>query len=239
MNVIPYLRVISVLVIGLILKSFTFAQLKVDTSHYPDPERFRADIDKFLIEDQAHPAKPGSVLCVGSSSMRMWHPTIEQDLAPLTLIRRGFGGSNMNDVLYYFDQIVLPYKPRAILLYEGDNDQVENNRPMEILDSFRIFVDRVHEVLPECRIYVVSPKPAIARLNLLGTLKILNQLLEAYCLTDDLLTFVDVCSPMLLEDGTPNPALFIEDDLHMTREGYGIWTRVVRPIVVEPEKVFE
>ncbi len=28
----------------------------------------------------------------------------------------------MNDVLYYLDLIALTYNPRAILIYEGDND---------------------------------------------------------------------------------------------------------------------
>lgn len=236
---IPYSLLVCLSLSLFSLNSNCLAHLQIDASHYPNPERFREDINKFLEDDRISPAPKGAVLCIGSSSMRMWHGTIEEDLAPLTLIRRGFGGSNMHDVLTFMDEIVLPYEPRAILLYEGDNDLVENDDVLEILDSFRIFVNRVHQDLPDCRVYVLSPKPSIARLHLLDALKQENHLLKAFCETDDRLIFVDVCSPMLLEDGLPNPDLFIEDDLHMNRTGYEIWTSVVRAVLVAAERKFE
>ena len=83
------------------------------------PERFKSDIDSFIKEDGASPPQSNKVLCIGSSSMRMWHPEISNDLKPLSLIKTGFGGSTMKDVLYYTKEIVLAYKPRAILIYEG------------------------------------------------------------------------------------------------------------------------
>ena len=83
---------------------------------YPNPERYEKAVKAFEKSDAAEFNPSGAVLCIGSSSMRMWHPTIKEDLAPLTVIPRGFGGSTMNDLLYFADRIVIPYKPRAILV---------------------------------------------------------------------------------------------------------------------------
>ena len=89
---------------------------------YSNPERFESSVAGFEKSDAEAMPPAGAVLCIGSSSMRMWHPTIKEDLAPLTVIPRGFGGSTMNDLLAFTDRIVMPYKPRAILVYEEDND---------------------------------------------------------------------------------------------------------------------
>ena len=58
-----------------------------------ESERFEEAIQAFEAEDKASPPRPGAVVVTGSSSVRRWHPTIQEDLAPLTIIPRGFGGS--------------------------------------------------------------------------------------------------------------------------------------------------
>ncbi len=64
------------------------------TTAYPDPARFEKDIQAFETEDKTSPPPPGAIVCTGSSSMRMWR-SIHEDLAPLTIIHRGFGGRDV------------------------------------------------------------------------------------------------------------------------------------------------
>ncbi len=78
-----------------------------------DPLRFEKDISAFEKEDKMMMPPEGAIVITGSSSIRRWHPTIKEDLALLTVIPRGFGGSTMADALYYVDRIIIPYKPRA------------------------------------------------------------------------------------------------------------------------------
>ena len=47
---------------------------------YPNPSRFEKAIEQFEAEDRNNPPPGGAVLCIGSSSMRMWHDMIENDL---------------------------------------------------------------------------------------------------------------------------------------------------------------
>ena len=219
--------------------SLSYAQEATNEAEYPAPERFEKAIKSFEAQDSKRPPAEGAIVCIGSSSMRGWHKNIHKDLAPLTLIPRGFGGSHMNDVLHYADRIVLPYRPRAIVLYEGDNDIKHGISPAQIAETFRRFVDKVHSQLPECRIYVLSIKLSIARWELWPRMQAANSLLQALCQENKQLVYVDIASGMLNDEATPKTDIFKKDKLHMTRAGYIIWRDALRPILLDSELQYE
>jgi len=167
--------------------------------------------------------------------MRLWHKTIHDDLAPLTVIPRGFGGSNMNDALNFADRIVIAYQPRAIVLYEGDNDVAQKIAPAKIAETFDKFIAKVHGQFPECRIYVLAIKPSLRRWSMWPDMQKANALIAGRCADDERLTWVDIATPMLNNEGYPRQELFVEDNLHMTREGYIIWRDTLRPILLKTE----
>jgi lysophospholipase L1-like esterase len=206
---------------------------------YSNPERFEQDIQNFERADKEHFPSLGAIVCIGSSSIVGWHSAIVEDLAPLTIIPRGFGGSTMNDALHYIDRIVIPYKPRAIVIYEGDNDIAEGIAPEKILDTFRKFIQKVYRQLPEARIYFLSIKPSISRWKLWPQMEKTNRLIEKECSRDKQLIYVDVASPMLDNNNEPRKEIFQKDNLHMTREGYVIWREVIKPILTKRELQFE
>jgi lysophospholipase L1-like esterase len=212
---------------------------EISEKEYKNPDHFEKAMQQFETADQEQPPPQGAIVGIGSSSMRGWHSTIKTDLAPLTIIPRGFGGSNMNEALHYADRIVLPYKPRAILLYEGDNDIAQDITPKKITDTFRAFIAKVHKDLPNCRIYFLSIKPSISRWKMWPKMQEANNLIAAECAKDKRLTYVDVASGMLDDEGKPLKNIFKEDNLHMTRPGYVIWENAVRPILIEAELQFE
>ena len=212
--------------------SFLFAQGKGD---YPDPQRFEEYIRHIEHQDSISPPPSGAVVCTGSSSMRMWQGTMREDLAPLTVILRGFGGSTMHDLLYYADRIVVKYAPRAILVYEGDNDVAAGVSPKKFLKEMRLFVSLIHDKLPATRIYFLSVKPSLARWSMWPAMKKVNDLMAEECAGDTLLTYIDVATPMLDKEGKPLKDIFISDGLHMNRKGYLIWRKTVRPVLVKRE----
>lgn len=206
---------------------------------YGAPGRFEKDIKAFEAADLKAPPPTGAIVCFGSSSMRMWHPTLQVDLAPLTVIPRGFGGSTMDEALHALDRVVVPYKPRAILLYEGDNDVAGGIAPELIRDTFLALVQKARASLPTVRIYVLSVKPSVSRWKLWPKMQETNLLLSEACAKDPLLTFIDVGAPMLDATGKPRPELFKKDNLHMTRAGYAIWRDTVKPVLLKGELAAE
>lgn len=235
------LRTACLLLTSVVLPSLCYAKALGSEFEKPygQPEQFEEAIRAFEKTDEINFPPTGAIVCIGSSSIRGWHSTITDDLAPLSIIPRGFGGSNMNDALHYTDRIVFPYKPRAVIVYEGDNDIAQGMAPEKIKDTFRGFVRKVHEELPECRIYFLSIKPSISRWPLWPKMKEANSLIAAECAKDKRLTFVDVASGMLDDDGNPRKEIFKEDNLHMTSGGYVIWRNALKPILLEGELQFE
>ena len=206
-----------------------------DSVEYPDPERFRPAIDAFLAAEAEAPPPRGAIVAVGSSSMRGWHRRMAQDLAPLQLIPRGFGGSNMADVLHFVDDLVLRHEPRAVLLYEGDNDAALGASPERILADFDAVTKAIHQRLPEARVYVLAIKPSLARWQLWDVMQAANAALVERAEADPRIVFIDVATPMLDADGRPQADIFVADGLHMNDAGYDIWRDAVRPVLLAGE----
>ena len=82
---------------------------------------WRAEIDAFALIDRLQTPPAAAVLFVGSSSFRLWE-NLRESFPDHRVINRGFGGSQLQDVNYFFAQIVLPYQPRIVVVYGGDND---------------------------------------------------------------------------------------------------------------------
>ncbi|MDX2473362.1 MAG: SGNH/GDSL hydrolase family protein [Candidatus Krumholzibacteria bacterium] len=231
-------RLANATLLGILI--FSAAALAADPeANYPDPRRFAVDVEAFTAQEQIAAPPQDAVLCIGSSSLRFWHDTISDDLQPLTLIPRGFGGSTMLDVLHYSAQIVVPYQPRAILLYEGDNDIHFGVSPARFLATVQQFLELIHATKPETRIYFLAVKPSPSRWDLWPQMQEANILLQQLCTGDPLLTFIDIATPMLGDDGRPRPELFLADDLHMNEKGYEIWRQEVRRVMVDREAAFE
>lgn len=206
---------------------------------FPPPERFAAEVEAFACEDAASPAAPGGVVCTGSSSMVFWKDRIAADLAPLTVIPRGFGGSTMYDLWWHLGRVVLVHAPRAVVIYEGDNDIASGARPEDVRDVFAAIVATVHRRLPDTRIWVLAVKPSPSRWEMWPDMARTNELLREACAADERLRFVDVATPMLGADGTPRPELYLADLLHLGDAGYDLWTDVVAPPLLAEEGRFE
>lgn len=205
------------------------------SEQYPAPARFEEAIRRFEAQDAAEPPPRGAIVCTGSSSIKKWHETIHADLAPMPIVARGFGGSTMNDLLAFADRIILAYEPRAVVVYEGDNDIAVGITPQQVRDTFRALVNRIHQQLPEARIYCLSIKPSVRRWKLWPQMQEANRLLAEECGRDQRLVFVDVATAMLDADGQVRRDIFADDMLHLNRKGYLLWRDVLKPILLEKE----
>jgi lysophospholipase L1-like esterase len=183
------------------------------------------------------PLRTGEIICVGSSHMAIWR-TVRKDLAPLTIYNFGIGGTTMQDTADHFArELVVPYKPRAVILYEGSNDIARDMTPKEILGHFRRFYGLVRKALPETRFYVMGIVPSPGdRFKKWDTIKQANEALQKECKTQPWLTFIDTTSGLIGKDGTPRLECFLPKNFHMNAAGYKVWAKAVAPVVVKAEK---
>lgn len=203
----------------------------------PDPKRFETDILRFEEQDREQMPPTGAIVLTGSSSIARWGNQAPAALAPLTVIPRGFGGSTMRDLAHYLDRVAIAYQPRAILIYEGDNDTGgESPVPNEaIVADLQQIIARIHEKLPQTRIYILSIKPSILRWSRWGVAQEVNAAYRRIAAEDPLLYYVDVAPYLLNKDGTVMTDIFVEDGLHLNDLGNAIWGAAIKAALMPME----
>jgi lysophospholipase L1-like esterase len=196
--------------------------------------------NKTLAAAQKEPPAPGSIICIGSSHMQLWKG-VKEDLAPLTVYNYGIGGSRMTQAADLFiDNLAIPFKPRAVILYEGSNDINAGTKPETVLANFQKIHRKLHAALPEARLYVLGVVPSPGkRFEKIAELKKTNELLAKECATQPWMKFIDTTSPLLGADGKPKEELFKPGDIHMLPAGYVVWKSAIAPVIVPAEKPFE
>jgi lysophospholipase L1-like esterase len=196
--------------------------------------------NKTLAAAQKQPPAPGGIICIGSSHMQLWK-SVKTDLAPLTVHNYGIGGSRMNQAAEHFvDNLAIPFKPRAVILYEGSNDINAGAKPETVLENFRKLSGKLHAALPQTRLYVLGVVPSPGKRFLkIAELRKTNELLAKECATQPWMKFIDVTEPLIGADGKPKEELFKPGDIHMLPAGYAVWKSVIAPVIVPAEKPYE
>ena len=194
-------------------------------------DRWEPAIKKFEEADKLSPPPQNAIVFIGASSIVRWNLKESFPELGAQAINRGFGGSLAADSTRYADRVVIPYKPRMVVFYAGDNDVEANHTPQQIADDFVAFERKVHAALPQTQIVFISIKPSIRRFPWIEQIRGANALVKQYCATHPHLTFVDIVPQMLGADGKPRKELLVEDGLHMTPAGYKIWNDALRPIL--------
>lgn len=189
-------------------------------------QELSTEVARFVQSDRLSPPAPCQVLFVGSSSIARWKDTLAADMAPMPVINRGFGGSHIEYVNRWFDQIVAPYRPRAIVFYAGENDIDAGKSVDRVIADFDEFMRRKTQALGNTPVYFISLKPSKLRFAELPLQSQVNDAIRTRASGRSDLHYIDVASEML-EKGRPKE-LFGPDALHMNAAGYQVWTRAVR-----------
>ena len=195
-----------------------------------DPKRFDKEIHNLVAGDSTI-SKRKLILFTGSSSIRFWSG-LRKDFPNRNVLNRGFGGSEMSDLLYYAEPLILNYNPRKIFIYEGDNDINSGKSTEEILANADKLLILLRAHLPaKVKIIFISAKPSIARWHLKEKYEEFNRKLMVWTSTRKNVLYADVWTPMLDSTGAVRKDLFVEDNLHMNQVGYTIWATVIGKLI--------
>lgn len=189
---------------------------------------FASEVYTFLMRDELQAPEPCVTLFTGSSSVRFWF-TLEDDFPSLDVVNRGFGGSEVEHVVDYFDFLVTPHQPREIVLYAGENDINAGEAPEEVVADLNRFLDLKDQRLGQTPVYYIAMKPSKARWDQYARQNEANALIRELADARSDLIYIDIV-PTMLDGGVPKD-IFVRDDLHMNAEGYRLWTSLLQPIL--------
>lgn len=190
---------------------------------------FWQDIQNFKKQDQETAPPKNAILLIGSSSFTKW--TDVADYFPgKTIINRGFGGSRLTDLNYYAEDL-LNYQPKQIIIYCGENDFADNDqlKAHVVVERFKTFYQKIRTRFPNIEVDYISIKYSPSREKLWPQMKEANKKIAAFMRKQPNAEFIDITKVMQDASGNVRKDLFVEDMLHMTPEGYKLWTSIMNP----------
>lgn len=196
--------------------------------------RYAADVEELAAKAAADPRKDIDVLFFGSSSIRLWNG-LEEMMTPLSVVNRGYGGATVRDILVNYDKLMAHYNPKAFVVF-CDNDICGNEVDLTVsgvLDHYRLLFNRLDQDYPGVPVFFLSWKYSGLRAFMRDTQKLVNDVMADYASSSEQVTFVDVNATLLQPDGDINQSLFESDNLHINRDGYLLWTSVLKPQLLE------
>jgi lysophospholipase L1-like esterase len=169
---------------------------------------------------------PDPTVFYGSSSIRLW-TTLAEDLRDPRAVNLGFGGSTLEACVRFFDRLVPPMRPAALVVYAGDNDLGDGRTPGQVVGWFRQLMEKVDRDLPPIPFAFMSIKPSPSRAYLAGPIWETNETIRRDITRHPNAFYIDVFTPMLKPGGYPRRELFLDDGLHLSRAGYEVWAEVL------------
>ena len=190
---------------------------------------FWQDIQNFKKQDQETPPPKDAILLIGSSSFTKWTDVVNY-FPDKTIINRGFGGSRLTD-LNYFANDLLHYQPKQIIIYCGENDFADDDKLNAdvVVERFKTFYKKIRAKFPTIEVDYISIKYSPSREKLWPQMKEANKKIAVFMKKQPNAEFIDITKVMEDANGNVRKDLFVEDMLHMTPEGYKLWTSVMNP----------
>ena len=212
---------------------FAFAALLIAARAEPPADHpFEKEIAAYEAADKTNPPPQGAIVFTGASGIRLWK-TLAQDFPGLTVINRGFGGSQLADSVWFAERIVIPYHPKAVVIQAGGNDINAGKTPEQVLADFQAWVVKVRAALPDVRLVYLGQGPSPARWAQRDKQQQANQLVRDDIAKGKNMFFVDIWAACLGADGEPRPEFYVADKLHPSAEQYQIRAKLIRP-TLEP-----
>lgn len=190
------------------------------------PEMWRNEILRLKRRVAKLQSQKNLIVFYGSSSIRLW-VNMKKDLYPLNVLNLGFGGSSFAWCIHYFEEIFQDVDPQKIVLYGGENDLGDGKSPQEVLSDCQTLVDLLMHKFPKADLALISIKPSVEREGLLPLIMETNLLLSKYIIGEKNAQFINVFARMITSENRPKPELYLSDGLHLNRQGYKIWSKVI------------
>ena len=200
----------------------------------PPAPPFYPEILAFRKQDSAQKPPANSILLVGSSSFTRWKD-VNEYFPGYPILNRGFGGSTLVDVIRYAYDVILPYRPKQVIIYCGENDLASSDSVTAamVVQRFKTLFGMIRQNLPNTAIGFVSIKPSPSREKIQEKVKEANRQIRLFLKSQKNTQFIDIYQSMLDVRGRMREELYVEDRLHMKPEGYAIWKKIMLPYLVK------
>ena len=195
----------------------------------PEVQTWENDIQKFEQLDKSETYSTDAILFAGSSSILLWS-TLEKDMAPYTVIQRGYGGAKLSDFVVYAGRIFDPHLCKAIVIFIANDitGSGQDKSPKEVAALFRNLLKTIRKTHPDSPVFWIAITPTSSRWKVWPEIQQANNLIKKNCDNQKNTYFIRTDFAFLNEDGLPKDELFLSDKLHLNEKGYAVWTEIIK-----------
>jgi hypothetical protein len=198
------------------------------TKYAQAAEKWKADAKK-LSQDNATAGSPETILCLGSSSFRLWN-TIDHDMHPYKILRRAYGGAKYCDLAIHAPALVQGLDFKAAMIFVGNDitGSELDKTPDEIVRLSGLVIDTIRGQKPDAKVFLIAVTPTPSRFKHWSRIQQANEALEKLAKGRPNTYFVRTQDHYLTDQNEPRPELFVKDMLHQNADGYRIWSRILK-----------
>jgi hypothetical protein len=198
------------------------------TKYAADAAKWDKDVAK-LAQNNATDGGDDAILCLGSSSFRLWD-SISEDMAPHKIVRRAYGGAKYCDLAIHAPQLIDGLRFRAAMIFVGNDitGNAKDKTPEEVARLSKIVIDTVRKHRPNAPVFLIAVTPSPSRFQHWPKIILANQALEKLASNDTKTFFVSTQSKYLNAQGEPRAELFVKDMLHQNKDGYAVWASILK-----------
>ena len=179
------------------------------------------------------PIRPTDIVFLGDSLTEAFD--LEYYFKVTNIRNRGISGDTTYQVRYRLEEI-LKARPQKLFLMIGINDFFQGNDEITILRHIASILLEFQQQSPQTEIFVQSVLPV----NSSATFSDENLNLAIFSLNDGLrivcreshIHFVDIYGDFLNDKGEMDEK-YTYDGVHLSKEGYDLWARLIAPLVVK------
>lgn len=126
-------------------------------------------LENEIIAYEQEPIEKGKILFYGHSLFTRWgspqfgYRRMDEDIrmkdGSLAVVNHGFGTSTSEELLYYYDRMVRPWAPRALVLATYTNDGMYGYGPEDVMTNISKICHWARADFPGIKIFLVEDHP--------------------------------------------------------------------------------
>lgn len=190
--------------------------------------KWKVEVDR-LSENNATGGSDSDILCLGSSSFRLWE-SINQNMTPYKMLRRAYGGAKYCDLAVFTPKLIDGLQYRAVLIFVGNDitGSDSDKTPGEIVRLATVVIASIRTQKPNVPIFLIEITPTPSRFKVWPRIQEANQALEALAKGQSNTFFIKTATSYLTANGEPRSELFLKDKLHQNQQGYELWSSLIK-----------
>jgi lysophospholipase L1-like esterase len=210
-------------------------------------------LEASIIAYEQEPIQKGKIMFYGQSFFTRWgspkwgYRRLDEDIrmkdGSLAVVNHGFGTSTSEELLYYYDRLVRPWKPRALVLSTGNNFGY-GYTAAEVAFMVSRILEWARKDFPGIRLFLEFAEPSPAGKKSPDAVKCAfkeySQLMRAYVAEHDDVVGIDCATiPEFFQPGHvgdydyPREELFVPDGVHYNQAGYDVYRDIYLKVLDE------